>query len=427
VKQRALWALVVVGVFGDMPDWRLAAATWDVCPMGCAFTRVQDAVDAAAPGDRIRVGQGTYLENIVLDKGVVLEGGYSGPPEWYRVPLLYRTVLDGNGAASVVRILHQSPVLDGFVITRGRGTGAGVYIIGASATPMINGNVIVDNVAGDGGGIFVDDLSSPLITNNVILRNHATANGAGIYLDYRSRPVIINNVIADNSSGYGRQGIFTYNLPSATVRNNIIVGHYIGVHAQPGTILLDCNDVWNNVYNYVGLTPDECSLSVDPEFQEGTDSYHLRMGSPLIDQGSAEEAPAWDFDGDARPLGAKTDIGADESTFFRFTDDPLISQTTAIKAIHFMELRARITALRMRFRLPPFSWTDTALTAATVNAVHLEQLLEALVEASLAAIAAGVNVMPPSFDDDPLVPKETVIRRIHIEQLRAAVLVLEES
>jgi hypothetical protein len=42
--------------------------------------------------------------------------------------------------------------------------------------------------------------------------------------------------------------------------------------------------------------------------------YHLLPGSPCIDAGTSENAPATDFEGDARPQGAGYDIGADERT-----------------------------------------------------------------------------------------------------------------
>ena len=112
-------------------------------------------------------------------------------------------------------------------------------------------------------------------------------------------------------------------------------------------------------------------------------------------------------------------------TVITFTDDPLISGTAPIRAIHFAELRGRINALRVRFGLQPFTWTDAILTGITVSTVHIEQLREALIAAYLAAIGAGVNITLPSFSDNPLVPQQTPARTIHIEQLRAAVLVLE--
>jgi parallel beta-helix repeat protein len=313
---------VVQGASSDPID---ISAVLDVCQSGCAYESVQQAINAALPGDVIRVAQGTYFETLVINKNVTVKGGYDGPPMWQRSPLAYRTVLDGSNGGSVVRIINVSPTLDGFVITRGKGAflvgGGGVYTFGQQASPIINGNVIVSNSAGDGGGIFVDDYASPTISNNVIVGNEATSNGAGIYVDWRSRPRIVNNTIAGNTLGFGGQGVFTYNNPTPTIRNNIIISQRVGVQRFSGTLVLDHNDVWNNTFNYIGVTPGEQSLSVDPLFELGADNYHLQPGSPVIDQGTMNGAPPADFEGDPRPVGGGVDIGADESGTITFEPD----------------------------------------------------------------------------------------------------------
>ena len=60
----------------------------------------------------------------------------------------------------------------------------------------------------------------------------------------------------------------------------------------------------------------------------------------------------------------------------RFTDDLLQPGVTAVKAIHFTELRTRIDALRSAAGLLRFPWTDPVLRAGVtrVRRVHLLEL-----------------------------------------------------
>ena len=96
-----------------------AAAVLYVNPAGTwgggqpAFTTVQQAVDAAQEGDDIWVAQGTYHENVVINKGPVsgagikLYGGFSGSETDFgqRDLSTNRTVLDGNKLGTLVRII----------------------------------------------------------------------------------------------------------------------------------------------------------------------------------------------------------------------------------------------------------------------------------------------------------------------------------
>jgi hypothetical protein len=104
-----------------------------------------------------------------------------------------------------------------------------------------------------------------------------------------------------------------------------------------------------------------------------------------------------------------------------FTDDPLVAGSTPVKAVHITELRSRIDALRIRFGLQVYTWTDPNLAAGTlVRAVHVTQLREALAQAYTAA-----SRTEPSYSDPAIAPQSTVIKAVHIQELRTAVAILE--
>ena len=52
------------------------------------------------------------------------------------------------------------------------------------------------------------------------------------------------------------------------------------------------------------------NFTADPQLDA---TWHLAAGSMCIDAGTPSEAPAEDFEGDVRPMGAEVDVGADEA------------------------------------------------------------------------------------------------------------------
>ena len=100
-----------------------------------------------------------------------------------------------------------------------------------------------------------------------------------------------------------------------------------------------------------------------------------------------------------------------------FTDHPLERGVTPVRAIHFLELRARIDALRAGAGLPAFGWTDPTLIPGItpIKAVHVTELRTALAEAY---VASG---RPAPGYPDTAVAGGTGIRAAHLMELRAAV------
>lgn len=197
-------------------------------PAPC-HTTIQDAVDAASPGDEIRVAAGHYtgvqtlgggVQLVYINKTVTIHGGYTAPgfadpPDPDNNP----TVLDAGGQGRVIYITGNiSPTVEGLWITGGNasnalansGQGGGIYSLGA--TPIIANNVITGNVAytstsnwGYGGGIYVSNTpGAAVITSNQVLSNVASASyhayGGGICLGGASSAQVVNNVVLSNTA-----------------------------------------------------------------------------------------------------------------------------------------------------------------------------------------------------------------------------------
>ena len=113
---------------------------------------------------------------------------------------------------------------------------------------------------------------------------------------------------------------------------------------------------------------------------------------------------------------------ADEATAQGWTDHPIRSGVTSIRATHFDELRARIAALRAREGLSPVRWTDPVLTpgATQVKQAHLAEL-----RAALGGVYEAREHLQPAYMDRTLTAGRTPVRAAHVMELREAVEVLE--
>ena len=105
-----------------------------------------------------------------------------------------------------------------------------------------------------------------------------------------------------------------------------------------------------------------------------------------------------------------------------FTDHPIQPGVTPVRAVHFMELRTRIDALRSEAGLERHRWTDPILTAGVtpVRFVHVLELRKALAETYTTAGRSA-----PRWTDAAPVGGATPIKAVHLMELREAVVALE--
>lgn len=392
-----------------------------------------------------------------------------------------------SGATSILTVTDST--VTGNTATPFAGTGSagggGIYTLGGG-TATVSRSVIVQNqatfgagilsggvlnladstVTGNlGGGVYISDGFSPVTTINrsTISGNTDTSLGAGITA--AGTTTVVNSTVSGNTGGSGA-GIYqtggTLSLINVTIASNsatsfgslVILGtaqvrnslfaNPAGAVANNCSVLLETalTDLGNNLeFPGTGCAFNLPSdLRADPLLGPLADNggptrtHALLANSPAANAGddvtcAAPPVGGVDQRGSGRPKESDCDIGAYETIGggSGFTDDPLVPGVTIVRAIHLTELRARIDALRVRFGLQPFNWTNPALVGVTVTAAHVEQLRVALFAAYGAAITAGVSVTTPVFVESPLLPQQTVIKAIHIEQLRAAVIVLEDA
>lgn len=178
---------------------------------GGNYSSIQTAVDAASPGDTIFVYNGTYFENVIINKSINLIGENR------------ETTIINGGTTDVINIIADCVNVSDFTIKS---------YINHWGTGIILNNVqkcnIKNNSCSNNGyiGIFLDSS-----LNNNINYNDVIYNGYyGIYFTSSSNNTISNNNISLNSWDTGfsdyAAGIGVWSSPNNTIRNNNISSNY---------------------------------------------------------------------------------------------------------------------------------------------------------------------------------------------------------
>jgi len=207
------------------------------------YLTIQSAVDAATTGDTIIVRDGTYIENINLNKENLTVKSENGAD---------KTIIqaaDSNN--NVFKITADYVTIDGFTI---KGGSSGVYIGERAWLKVADYSTISNNnILGNNKGIsladvfwcspygwpcFIDGFDGNLITNNVISNSNI-----GIELVRISN----NNTIKNNNISNSSFGIWLYESWGNKFTNNIISNNGRGIQIIRGysNIILD-NTISNN-------------------------------------------------------------------------------------------------------------------------------------------------------------------------------------
>ncbi|HSP14738.1 MAG TPA: hypothetical protein VLV78_08300 [Thermoanaerobaculia bacterium] len=108
----------------------------------------------------------------------------------------------------------------------------------------------------------------------------------------------------------------------------------------------------------------------------------------------------------------------DLATTVPFSDEPISSAVTSVRATHLTELRTAVDLVRAAAGLPAGTYTDPTITpnVTVIKAAHLTEL-----RSQLNAALAALGLVTPTYTDSALTSGISVIRKEHIGELRAAV------
>ncbi|MFQ5999317.1 MAG: right-handed parallel beta-helix repeat-containing protein [Candidatus Bathyarchaeia archaeon] len=214
------WATAVDGHGGESVDGHTFGRD--------AFATIQDAIDAVAVGGTVIVHGGTYIENVNINKSLILNAAS-------------RPVIDGNQTGPCITIAADGVTVDGFELTNGT---YGVASWGTDNS-VISNNTIHDNLNIPGyAGIGImfwsdsDDFDNNTISGNEIYNN----DRQGIYIGGTTSGYISeNNTISGNTiynNGLNTTGLGPppawwadmYGIQLSFADNNTIVGNEIYGH-----------------------------------------------------------------------------------------------------------------------------------------------------------------------------------------------------
>jgi hypothetical protein len=226
----------------------------DVCPSGCLFTTIDQAMAAANSGETIHVCPGLYTGNLDIHKNLTLIGAGDGNGAG-------STILQGIPAKlSVMTVATSTSVnLQRLRITGGDTTTNGTAPLAGGITNFgilaLTGCTISGNIGGLGGGIFHS--GGNLTLTDCTVAGNTGKDGGGILA---IRPLaLISSTISGNKATEAGGGILiksrlTLDAASRVVGNTAPTtpGSGGGIH-NGGTVTL------SNTDNVSGNTPDNCA------------------------------------------------------------------------------------------------------------------------------------------------------------------------
>jgi PGF-pre-PGF domain-containing protein len=216
--QTWVWNVSAVAEFRKPWAWNLLSATFpiftsgDICVnetgwwriggvLNASGTPIQAAVDNATAGEMIYVWNGSYTENVNVDKQLTLRGEGTDVVN----------VMNSTAGGHVFEVTADYVNISGFTVTGATDTNKA----GFNLSDRQHCNIYDNNASGNYYGIYMSSSSNNTLTNNTAYSNHR-----GIYLRSSSNNTLTSNMLMNNTAYNDSRGIFLEYSNNNTLTNN---------------------------------------------------------------------------------------------------------------------------------------------------------------------------------------------------------------
>jgi parallel beta-helix repeat protein len=218
-------------------DFNSSTQGWNIT----RFNKIQNGINASFDEGTVYVYKGTYLENVIIDKTIKLEGESK-----------YSTIIDGGDINNTVILKSNSSTITNFTIRHSNSDTVKKEFIGIYIPINCWGNTISHNIITENNkcGIFVNNSCRIIVSNNTITfngegicltKNISNAYNPHIYITCSS--IIQYNDIVLNE----RYGIYIQEHLNNHICNNNFIDNN-GGSGKDAYFVLSKNNEWNGNY-----------------------------------------------------------------------------------------------------------------------------------------------------------------------------------